>query len=335
MIAYDKIRDVHLEISSFCNARCPLCPRNFHGYPYNDGYLETNLTLEKIKKIFTKKFLLQLKSIWFNGNLGDPMMNPELIEIIKYFRECNSNLALTVHTNGSIGNQNFWRELATLNIQVIFHIDGLDDTNHLYRQGIEFKKIINNAQLYINSNGIAVWAFVIFDHNKHQIEECRELSNRMGFSHFYTIDDGRNSGPVYDTNGKLLHIIGNYQGETNFETLFHKKKTDLVLLNDILDGRSPKKTITCWAKTHSSIYIDSTGSVSPCCKTGFSPKTFGHGEYFQAANKQLADIIYKNNALEYSLEECIEWFNEVEKAWSIPNYNQGRLVICDDVCGSD
>ena len=58
MIQYNEIRDVHLEISSLCNARCPLCPRNFRGYPYNDGYPETNLTIEQIKKIFTRDFLL-------------------------------------------------------------------------------------------------------------------------------------------------------------------------------------------------------------------------------------------------------------------------------------
>ena len=46
-----KIQDItrlHLEVSTLCNARCPQCPRNFRGYPYNDGYPETNLTLEQV-----------------------------------------------------------------------------------------------------------------------------------------------------------------------------------------------------------------------------------------------------------------------------------------------
>ena len=51
MYKLSDIRDIHLEISSLCNARCPLCPRNFHGYPYNDGYIERNLTLDDVKKI--------------------------------------------------------------------------------------------------------------------------------------------------------------------------------------------------------------------------------------------------------------------------------------------
>ena len=333
MIQYNEIRDVHLEISSLCNARCPLCPRNFRGYPYNDGYPETNLTIEQIKKIFTRDFLLQLETIWLNGNLGDPMMNSELIEIIKFFKDHNPNLKISIHTNGSIRNQNFWNELATLKIQVIFHIDGLEDTNHLYRQGIEFKKIINNAQVYINSGGEAVWGFIIFDHNKHQLEECKQLSIKMGFINFYTIDDDRNTGPVYDTNGNLVHVMGNYQGETNFEILFHKKKTDMVLLEDIIQDRTPKSIKTCWAKQHKSIYIAANGEVSPCCKLAFFPRTYGKGEYHEAANAQIQKILLKNNAIEIPLEQCIDWFNNVQKSWDIKTYEQGRLIVCDNVCG--
>jgi hypothetical protein len=55
----------------------------------------------------------------------------------------------------------------------------------------------------------------------------------------------------------------------------------------------------------------------------------------QAVNTQIASLIEKNNALEYSLEECIEWFRSVENSWNISEYNQGRLVICDDICGSN
>ena len=53
MILYNDIKDVHLEISSLCNASCPWCPRTFWGYPYNGGYPEVNLTLDHAKKILT------------------------------------------------------------------------------------------------------------------------------------------------------------------------------------------------------------------------------------------------------------------------------------------
>jgi hypothetical protein len=81
------------------------------------------------------------------------------------------------------------------------------------------------------------------------------------------------------------------------------------------------------------IYIAATGEVYPCCWTGMSPNTFGHGQYHQAANAQLIPLIAKNNALEYELKDCIDWFNNIKQSWQIGNYHNGRLVICDDNCG--
>ena len=67
MINFGDIRDVHLEISSLCNASCPWCPRTFWGYPYNGGYPEANLSLAQATQIFQPEFLTQLKSIRING----------------------------------------------------------------------------------------------------------------------------------------------------------------------------------------------------------------------------------------------------------------------------
>ena len=81
------------------------------------------------------------------------------------------------------------------------------------------------------------------------------------------------------------------------------------------------------------MYVSSVGKVYPCCFLGFNPTNFGHGNYQAVANAQLRPLIDKNNADEYGLKNSITWFNNVEKSWSIPSFEQGRLVICDDVCG--
>ena len=115
--------------------------------------------------------------------------------------------------------------------------------------------------------------------------------------------------------------------------LIHKKKTEQILLEDILPGRIPVKSLDCESKKFKSIYIAANGDVSPCCFLGFYPKTYGAGQYHEAANAQIKPLISKNNALEYPLEECIEWFESVKNSWKISDYQQGRLVICDDNCG--
>ena len=335
MIAYDQIRDVHLEISSLCNARCPLCPRNFRGYPYNDGYVETNLTLDNARHIFSPDFLKQLTRIGINGNFGDAVMNPETPDIVEYFRSNNKDLIIDISTNGSARDHEFWVRLARANTNVYFCLDGLEDTHHLYRQNTSWPTIVNNAKIFIEAGGVAIWKMIKFKHNEHQIETCDDLSKRLGFIKFELVDHGRDKGPVYDKHGNLLHILGDHQGESNFEILFYKKRTDMVLLEDIIPHITQYSKINCYTKQNQSIYISSTGDVYPCCFTGFSPKTYGKGEYLEAVNAQLSPLIRDNNALEHSLQECIQWFIEVESSWNKDSFEEGRLVCCNDNCGFD
>lgn len=334
MLTYDQIKDVHLEISSLCNAECPLCPRNFRGYKYNDGYEERNLSLEEAKRIFDTAFLKQLNRIWINGNFGDIVMNPEATDIIRYFRNQNTEMTIEVSTNGSARDKKFWQELAALNVKVKFCIDGLEDTHHLYRRNTSWNTVIKNSQTFIKAGGNAIWKFIVFDHNRHQVQQCRDLSKTLGFRRFELVDHGRNTGPVFDKQGNHLYNIGPYKGPTNFELLFHRKKTDEVLVEDISKDRTPKTSVSCFSQTYKSIYVACNGDVSPCCWTGFSPATYGRGEYMQAVNSQLAPLISKNNALKFPLKDCILWFDEIKNCWSKVNYEQGRLIVCDDNCGS-
>jgi MoaA/NifB/PqqE/SkfB family radical SAM enzyme len=334
MIAYDQIKHVHLEISSLCNARCPLCPRNFRGYPHNDGYVETNLTLYNARRIFTSDFLQQIQSILINGNFGDVVMNPESPDIIEYFRSQNENLEILISTNGSARSKSFWQSLAKAGATVQFCLDGLENTHHLYRQNTNWNTILKNAKTFMEAGGVAVWKMIRFDHNQHEIPECQELSKKLGFTSFELLDQGRDTGPVYDKQGKLVHVLGKYTGQTDFQVLFHKKKTDMVLLEDILPDVKTHNNISCFTKNAGSIYISSTGEVYPCCFTGFSPKTYGKGEYHQAVNAQLAPLMHNNNALQHSLKECIAWFTRVEESWNKDSFENGRLVVCNDNCGA-
>ena len=333
MIKFSNIRNVHLEIASLCNAECPWCPRNFWGYPYNGGYPETVLTLDQAKKIFNPEFLTQLTSVNIDGNFGDIIMNPQGADIIEYFLSVNPNLVVTVSTNGSGRTREFWQRLGQAKITVMFCLDGLEDTHHLYRQNTSWQRILKNAKTFIAAGGVAEWKMIKFDHNQHQVNECQQLSQDLGFKSFNLVNSSRTVAPVFDHKGKLTHTLGNYQGEQSFEVLFYSKKNDDILLEDILSSRVPKTQLQCYTVDRRSIYIAANGDVSPCCYLGFYPKTYGQGQYHQAANAQVAPLISNNNALEYSLEECINWFIKIEQSWQKQQYQDGRLVICDDCCG--
>lgn len=327
MIAIDQIKHIELELSSYCNASCPLCPRNLFGYEKIDlGYVKKHLTLNKVKQILDKNFLKQIEKIVFEGNFGDPLMNPELLEIVKYLDK-----PIDIFTNASLQTESFWKDLAKYPVTVYFAIDGLEDTHSIYRRNTDYNKILKNAKTFIAAGGNAVWKMIKFDHNQHQIVAAEALSKELGFKKFQLVDHGRNNGPVFNNNGDLENVIGNFTGNIELSHYIDIIKNGDMFIEDIYD--QPKKTVKCMAKNNNSIYISSTGEVYPCCFMGFSPNTYGHGRWHQPVNAQIKNLIYKNNALENSLKECIEWFNSIPSCWNKKTFNDGRLIVCDAACG--
>lgn len=336
MIEFSNITSVHLELSSFCNARCPGCPRNFGGYPYNGGYPETNLTLEQTKKIFTPLFLNQLNHIQISGNFGDMIMNPETPEIVEYFLSINPRLYIVCSTNGSGRDREFWQRLGRLKITVEFCLDGLEDTHHLYRQNTSWRQIIKNADIFRASGGTAVWKLTVFSHNKHQIDQCEQLAHQHGFK-FITRPSYGSNMPTYDKQGNLLHVVDNFNNEDHTNTLenFKYNVKNNIPVRDAELYVKPRDKIVCDTVQHSGIFIAANGEVYPCCYTGSFPKTFGKNLWHEKINKQIAALATENDATVYPTEHTVKWFHKVQESWSQPTYAQGRMMICDKYCGKD
>ena len=335
MYTIKDIEEVHLEISSECNAACPKCPRNLCGYPYNDGYEEHSLTLVEAQRIFSPVFLGQLRKITINGNFGDIVMNPAALDIVKYFKQhMTRHSEIAISTNGGAKDRVFWRQLGELGVIVYFCIDGLEDTHSIYRRNTVYSTVIRNAEAFIGSGGHAVWKMIDFDHNRHQHGQAQAIATQMGFKEFELIDHGRSQGPIYDKDKNIVFVMGK-PDITDFDVIFDQLANPNAVTdidNHPIEIKSP---INCEAVEKKSIYITSVGEVYPCCYLGFAPKTYGHGShnYMNSVNTQLRPLISNNNALEYPLEECISWFNDIEKTWDIATYKEGRLIACNNMCG--
>lgn len=327
MIAYRDIRSVHLEISTRCNAACPDCPRNFRGVDVLDTYPVLDMKLSQAQTVFTRDFLQQLDQILINGNHGDFVTAQDGVEIVEYFLEANPKLRIEISTNAS-ARPKIWTRLGELGITVDFRIDGLADTHKLYRQNTDFNLIMSNAQQFISAGGRAIWNMILFDHNQHQIEEAKKLSQSMGFDDFRVIDAGRNTMPVFTANKQLSHIIGNYTGNTNFDKLYDQSHTYLVDPLGPVKNEKTNRVIDCYAKKNKEIYIAANGEVHPCCWLGFYP-TYSDR---RSSNPQLKPIMLNNNALVFSIADSIEWFNSIEQSWdkTVP---EGKIFACNETCG--
>jgi len=340
MIDYSHIRSVHLEISTRCNAACPLCPRNLSGHDTELGYPIHDMSLEETQHIFPVIFLQQLTNILINGNFGDFVTARDGLAIVKYFAESNPEIKISISTNAS-AKPNIWSELGRLSgVSVGFDIDGLADTHNLYRRNTNWNLVIDNAKKFIAAGGTAVWRMIRFSHNQHQIELCRQMSKELGFSRFDLLDDGRDSGPVYDRAGDYLYKLGD---DANFKSMeypsriekWHGWSEDGSLPEHRLEQYKTipiKQTVDCYSKKNKEIYVTATGEVYPCCWLGFYPKQ-EYQHTWQADNMFLKDMVVNNNALDTSVKESIEWFNAVEDSWNKKAYTEGRLFKCDEYCG--
>lgn len=293
------ITSLELELTSRCNAACPLCPRTNPNYLVELDH-KREITVENLKQWLPKEILKNLKKLILKGTFSDPLISRHLVEIIEWFNANTNVEEINIHTNGSLRNSKFWQWLA-INLpkksKVTFGIDGLQDTHSLYRVNTDFNKIINNATVFIESGGNAIWQFIEFEHNKHQIEECKLLANKLKFSKFYIMDNDR------------------------VENNISKKQ----IKNSIID-----KKVICRSLTNKRIFINWDGEVFPCCMTGiFSTKT---KNYFDFVNwkKTVLHEDFKNNNLNYhTLEEILHFYDNFYQIVEI----QPKLKVCGKYCG--
>jgi MoaA/NifB/PqqE/SkfB family radical SAM enzyme len=306
---------VHLELSSMCNARCPLCPRNFFGFPYNRGYVETNLQLEKLKFLLPIQTIQNLDEVLINGNYGDFVMNPESLEIITWLRSINSKMKIHVSTNGGARDKSFWSELAKLNLEISFCIDGLEDTHAIYRQDTSYEVVIKNARTFIKAGGYAIWTMTEFEHNYHEFDKAKALSRLYGFRGFNKRVTKRDKGPIYDRNGNKIFVMKNSNQ--------HPDKIDSEYVDKVFQMSGSKSHLTnkiikvsCESKNLQSIYISSQGHITPCCYTALYNKN--NPEYYSGIDNLLSDK---------TLDHAIESFDTVEKS-----FNTNTLKVCERFC---
>jgi outer membrane receptor protein involved in Fe transport len=226
--------------------------------------------------------------ISFNGNLGDFGLARDAQEIVHYLTDLD--VPVYINTNGSNHNGAWWAQLVHPRVCITFDLDGLEDTHHLYRLQTDWQRVVRNARAFIAAGGRAVWQMIPFDHNRHQIDACREMSTNMGFEKFVLCDQGRNQGPVYDRQGNFTHWLGT--ATTPPPPLKDMLESHITWYRADQVRAMGSSNIQCYAQRSREIYIAADGTVYPCCYLGFYPDTMQH-----AGNEQVKQIAQGNNAL--------------------------------------
>lgn len=240
------IKVLHLEPTDVCQASCPLCARETD-VEFNKSQ-QHHLDMYKIMQVFDAERIAALDKMFMCGNYGDPAAGKYTLDIYRQFRTLNKNIVLGMNTNGALQNTTWWHQLGNMFDQpqdyVVFSIDGLEDTNSVYRQNVNWSKLMQNAAAYIAAGGSAHWDMLVYRHNQHQVDACEQLARDMGFKWFRAKVSKRG------LTQQLQHPIG--WATPNV----HSTK------------------INCYILKEQSLYIDAQGRVSPCCWLGSRQSAF-------------------------------------------------------------
>lgn len=317
MYNLSEIRAIHLEVTSKCQASCPMCTRNIQGGIENPWMELCEISLTQFKEWFSVEFIQQIDRLYMCGNTGDPVVAKDTLEIFQYLRETNPAIKLSMNTNGSARNSKWWEDLAKAKVDVRFGIDGLADTHSLYRIGTNWQSIIDNATSFINAGGNAIWDMLVFEHNLHQVDECRRLSQELKFKDFFSKNTSRfkeGYHPVLNKDGTTSHVL--------FPSIKSKSITTSIKEYNV----STNKEIHCKVKDEKNLYINSKGNVAPCCWLDFlgvPPMGFALVDYKDKG-------FVPPSLVENTLEEIFDsgYFNKIEKTWK-----DNPLRQCSKQCG--
>jgi MoaA/NifB/PqqE/SkfB family radical SAM enzyme len=343
MYKFSDIRALQLEVSNYCNAACPQCPRNYFGGRTIPTLPLKTWTLVDFKKIFSNDLLQQLEQVYFCGTYGDPLTNPNIVNMCKFLKESNPNINIGIHTNGGVGKIDVFKQLAQYTDFIAFGIDGLDDTNHIYRRHVRWNKVIDNSQAFIKAGGHALWDYIVFKHNQHQVDNARLLSEQMGFKNFsvkYTSrflnrkHEYHNSLPVYNNQGFIDYTLA-LPTDTKY---INKNYEKLHLVQDAdqsLSSYAKTTCISCNADRIKEVYIGADGFVFPCGwlhDRMYGPEVETHDDYVTIRNmmKNVGGLA-NTNIFHASLENIVNgpWFDAIADSWN----GDDRLERCGVMCG--
>jgi len=335
----DQITRLQIELTNYCNAGCPHCARvNYlnsdwvKGYkqqsPYPVSINSTHLDIDRYKQMIVNDQWQSLRDVHYCGNYDEPTVHPKMFEFIdctvKHLPQVKS---ISIATNGGTRDSAWWQQLGEksnqlkqqdVDLRVVWGIDGLEDTNHIYRKGVDWNKLKQNYTAYNQAGGNSTWQFIVFEHNEHQVEEARQMSQHLGFKMFTTKHTSRFKGEylqVIDEEGKPLHKLRPTEKSSSMIPLVEQSQKEI------------KPTIVCKAVKYKQIYVSACGNVSPCCWLDMEwipPMQESRIDYM----KRIGEFPNLNTS---SLEEIFEkgFFNKIEQTWK-----EVPLQECSKQCGS-
>ncbi len=241
---YSKVKPTILQIenTNFCNAMCIMCP---HMVMKRKQKIMNQKNFQLIVDNVLKSY--RIKRLVLNG-FGEPFIDKEIIEKIKYVNEKYPLVKIEIYTNASLLTEKIADELLKMNLdRITFSINGTKK-NYNKIMSLDYDKTMENLLYLLRENKkrgkniLTNISLMILNDNKEDIDEFIDYWSSMA--------DSVRAYPPNDWAGGVKNIINN----------------------------SPFKTKKRWPCFFiwSNITVDVEGNVIMCCRDYESKIIFGN-----------------------------------------------------------
>ena len=269
---------VTIDICSYCNIKCIFCLMSY--YKKNDPLFidfapPEMMSIDMFKKIIDdlKSFPQKVKQLRLY-NHGEPLLNPNVVDMVAYASRAEVAEQIVITTNGLLLNPEMSEALISAGVtEINVSINGINDEQYtvLTKTKVNFQKFYENLiYLYsIKQNcTIRLKTFnELFKNNAEKekfIQFFGPISDSLSFDFFLFFHQ------KYDNNKVAPGSVDIMLNASRFGegiTLTNKKELCQNSLINIFDREKPtenKGKIVC-PQIFYSLIINSTGEVSICC----------------------------------------------------------------------
>lgn len=178
----NKVKKIHptflqIENTNVCNANCIMCP---HTSMKRKKNIMNQKNFEKIVNIVIEKYS-SIKTLIITG-FGEPFIDKEILEKIKFVNKNYPNLQIDVYTNANLLDKKLIDKLLKMNLHKInFSINGTEKT-YKETMGIDYEKTVENVLNFIDKKNeikkkfpLVNISLMIMKENEKEIEEFQNF----------------------------------------------------------------------------------------------------------------------------------------------------------------
>jgi len=301
-----KPKYLHVETTTRCVLACPACPRTTWREITGRPAVKHDLDVDLLERFLDCDGGRQFTHFNLCGDYGDSIYYPDLLKLIKRFRK---HISFDIVTNGSRQSQKFWHSLSdvvTGNDSVIFSIDGLENTNHLYRINSDWSSIMQGLDIMSQSPARVHWKTIVFGFNYNKLHEIKTFAESRGAT-FHAEKTHRYGDPALAPPESYI--------ESNH-----------VFQSDFVNNHSIEIEPRC---EQDAKVVAADGHLYPCDWMR-NPQTFYRSQLWKQKERWLDKVKMQDNTYDQAILAVRDWENYIRE--NSRNGSGNVEVLCKMLC---